>query len=197
MLDRDRRRKLLIISLSFSAFFLASLSVCFVLTAGDYRYLETGAPDVADMAEKDVSTGDPPEKTVIEIYSAPEPTKTLSKEEKELMALVTMAEAEGESEEGKRLVIDVILNRMDSEHFPDTVSDVIYQTRQFSSIWNGRIDRCEVREDIYRLVEEEIAERTNDEVVFFSGGEYSSFGEPMFQVGKHYFSRYLEERSED
>lgn len=41
----------------------------------------------------------------------------MSKEDVELIALVTMAEAEGECEEGKRLVIDTILNRVDSEHF--------------------------------------------------------------------------------
>lgn len=69
----------------------------------------------------------------------------MSKEDVELIALVTMAEAEGECEEGKRLVIDTILNRVDSEHFPDTVYEVVYQPNQFSSMWNGRVDRCEVR----------------------------------------------------
>ena len=43
----------------------------------------------------------------------------MSKEDVELIALVTMAEAEGECEEGKRLVIDTILNRVDSEHLGD------------------------------------------------------------------------------
>ena len=37
----------------------------------------------------------------------------LSEEDISLIALVTMAEAEGECEKGKRLVIDTILNRMD------------------------------------------------------------------------------------
>lgn len=106
------------------------------------------------------------------------------------IALVTMAEAEGECEEGKRLVIDTILNRVDSEHFPDTVYEVIYQPNQFSSMWNGRVDRCEVRKDICGLVYEELESRTNYDVVFFTAGEYSAYGVPMFQVGNHYFSRY-------
>lgn len=88
----------------------------------------------------------------------------MSKEDVELIALVTMAEAEGECEEGKRLVIDTILNRVDSEHFPDTVYEVIYQPNQFSSMWNGRVDRCEVREDICGLVYEELESRTNYDV---------------------------------
>ena len=41
----------------------------------------------------------------------------LPREDIELIALVTMAEAEGECEEGKRLVIDTILNRVDSVYF--------------------------------------------------------------------------------
>ena len=63
----------------------------------------------------------------------------LSYEDISLIALVTMAEAEGECEEGKRLVIDTILNRVDSEHFPNNVYDVVYQRNQFSSIWNVSI----------------------------------------------------------
>ena len=111
----------------------------------------------------------------------------MSREDVELIALVTMAEAEGECEEGKRLVIDTVLNRMDSEYFPDTVYEVIYQPNQFSSMWNGRVDRCEVREDICELVYEELESRTNYDVVFFTAGEYSAYGVPMFQVGNHYF----------
>lgn len=114
----------------------------------------------------------------------------MSREDVELIALVTMAEAEGECEEGKRLVIDTVLNRVDSEYFPDTVYEVIYQPNQFSSMWNGRVDRCEVREDICKLVYEELESRTNYDVVFFTAGEYSAYGIPMFQVGNHYFSKY-------
>lgn len=114
----------------------------------------------------------------------------LSEEDISLIALVTMAEAEGECEKGKRLVIDTILNRMDSEYFPDTAYDVIYQPYQFSSMWNGRVDRCEVREDICQLVQEELEVRTNYDVIFFTAGCYSDYGVPMFQVENHYFSSY-------
>ncbi len=114
----------------------------------------------------------------------------LSTEEIELIALVTMAEAEGEPEEGKRLVIDTILNRVDFGEFPSTVTEVIYQPEQFSSMWNGRIDECYVMEEICQLVEEELKYRLNKEVMFFTAGGYGKFGVPMFQVGNHYFSSY-------
>lgn len=112
----------------------------------------------------------------------------LPKEDMELIALVTMAEAEGECEEGKRLVIDTILNRVDHPAFPNTVYEVVYQKNQFTSMWNGRVDECELRDDIYNLVLEELEDRTNEDVCFFRTDYYSEYGTPLFQVGNHYFS---------
>lgn len=131
---------------------------------------------------------DPIEETVsaVEIEEYVEDT-LLPREDIELIALVTMAEAEGECEEGKRLVIDTILNRVDSVYFPDTVYGVVYQANQFSSMWNGRIDKCFVDDDICQLVEEELHSRTNVDTIFFTAGEYGKYGRPMFQVGNHYF----------
>lgn len=114
----------------------------------------------------------------------------LSDYEIELLALVVMAEAEGESEEGKRLVIDTILNRVDSEHFPNTVEGVVYQPNQFTSMWNGRVDRCYVMDDICQLVREELESRTNYDVIYFTAGHYGEYGSHMFPVGNHYFSSY-------
>lgn len=108
----------------------------------------------------------------------------------DLLTLVTMAEAEGESVEGKRLVIDTILNRVDHSRFPNTIHDVVYQPSQFTSMWNGRIDRCYVRNDIRQLVIEELKNRTNRDVIFFRTDYYCPYGTPLFQVGNHYFSKY-------
>ena len=115
---------------------------------------------------------------------------TLTEEEIELIALVTMAEAEGESELGKRLVIDTILNRVDSEvgYFPDTVYDVVYQKHAFSSMWNGRVDRVEATEEVCQLVREEMVSRTNYDTVYFHAKKYSKYGTPLFSEGNHYFS---------
>ena len=114
----------------------------------------------------------------------------MSIEDIRLIALVTIAEAESECELGKRLVIDTILNRKDSPHFPNTIYEVVYQPSQFTSMWNGRVDRCEVTEDVCRLVREELYLRTNSDCVFFTAGDYSTYGVPMFRVENHYFSSY-------
>lgn len=126
----------------------------------------------------------------IDIPEEPKPESTATDEEIELICLVTMAEAGNQPEEGVRLVIDTILNRRDHEAFPDTVHDVLYQKNQFSTVSNGRIHDCYVRDDIYQLVIEELNRRTNHEVVFFRSGQYGRYGTPLFKVGDHYFSKY-------
>jgi N-acetylmuramoyl-L-alanine amidase len=108
----------------------------------------------------------------------------------ELIALATVAEAEGESEEGKRLVIDTILNRVDHGSFPDTVHGVIYEPNQFSVTANGRMDRVRADAETVRLVREELESRTDYDVVFFRAGRYGKYGKPLFRVGNHYFSGY-------
>lgn len=168
---------------------LITVSVCFICTASDTDDYVTVQPTVEAVIESKLMqiTYPPPEKVALMVANDEE---ILSNKDIELIALVTMAEAEGECEKGKRLVIDTILNRVDSEYFPNTVYEVIYQPNQFSSMWNGRVDRCEVQEDICQLVNEELKERLNYEVMFFTAGDYGKYGKPMFPVENHYFSSY-------
>lgn len=114
----------------------------------------------------------------------------ISRSDIELLALLTVAEAESECEEGQRLVIDTVLNRVDSIYFPDTIYDVIYQKDHFSSMWNGRVDRCVITDDIVQLVMEELEVRSNTEVIYFNTRHYSKYGTPLFKVENHYFSKY-------
>lgn len=150
---------------------LCCIILCILFFMVDFRSNgeEVSVPRAIDVRKKEPVIAVWQEEAVpIAIEETEESTEIIeemSKEDVELIALVTMAEAEGECEEGKRLVIDTILNRVDSEHFPDTVYEVIYQPNQFSSMWNGRVDRCEVREDICGLVYEELESRTNYEVI--------------------------------
>ena len=118
----------------------------------------------------------------------PEPEISMSKDDMKLIAQMTMAEAEGESEYGQRLVIDTILTRVDSSTFPDTVYDVLYQPYQFSSIKDGRFARCHVKKELYELVVEEVHNRTNYDVIFFRTGHYSKYGTPLFKEDSHYFN---------
>lgn len=158
------------------------------------RHIQTISKSVekTEITEVETETIKETEPTEIETYEKVETYEEdyISNEDVELIALVTMAEAEGECEEGKRLVIDTILNRVDSEYFPNTISEVIYQPGQFTSMWNGRADICYPSDDICQLVREEMICRTNYNVMFFTAGYYSDYGVPVFAIGDHYFSSY-------
>ena len=107
----------------------------------------------------------------------------------ELLALVCVAEAKGESELGKRLVIDTVLNRVDSSYFPGTIREVVYAPGQFGCVSNGSIDKVEYDEYIAKLVLEEFNNRTNNEVLYFRTGGYFRFGKSVIKEGNHYFSK--------
>lgn len=56
-----------------------------------------------------------------------------------LLGAIIQCEADGESYEGKLAVGSVVLNRVKSSYFPDTISGVIYQSGQFSPVASGRL----------------------------------------------------------
>ena len=151
--------------------------------------LELLGPKIEEMIVDEVEIIDIVEPIIEAEETVDEPIISVSNEDIELLALVTMAEAEGENEEGKRMVIDTILNRVDSERFDNTISEVIYAPNQFTSMRNGRVDRCYVADDIYQLVIEELTNRTNYDVLYFTAYQYGAYGTPMFQIGNHYFSK--------
>lgn len=95
--------------------------------------------------------------------------ETVTDEEKELMARLVHAEAKGESYEGKVAVATVVLNRVDSERFPDTIKEVIYAKNQFSPVADGSINQ-EPSEEAMHAVNEAIAlqEEGTDATFFYN-----------------------------
>lgn len=81
----------------------------------------------------------------------------LCEEDYEILLRIVEAEAGGEDEEGKLLVANVVLNRVNSEAFPDSVKEVVMQrsgtTTQFSPVSSGRIWRVTVSEETVAAVQ--------------------------------------------
>lgn len=85
----------------------------------------------------------------------------LSAEELEVLQRIVEAEAGSEDEDGRLLVANVVLNRMNSEIFPDTVTEVVFQqskgVTQFSPVSSGRIYTVEISEETVAAVERALA----------------------------------------
>lgn len=107
----------------------------------------------------------------------------------ELLALCVEAEAGNQSLYGKRLVVDVILNRVDDTtgNWPDTIAEVIAQPYQFSTYWNGAIDKAVPSEETFEAVRMELEERINTEILFFTSEGWGDYGTPWEKVEDHYF----------
>ena len=73
------------------------------------------------------------------------PNSTITAAEKDLMARLVRAEAVGEPYAGKVAVATVILNRVSSPDFPNSVREVIYQISNghyaFTPVQNGQINQ--------------------------------------------------------
>lgn len=60
-----------------------------------------------------------------------------SEEEEEYLARIAYSEAGNQGPDGMALVINVVINRVKSDKFPNTIKEVIEQKNQFSPIVNG------------------------------------------------------------
>lgn len=92
-------------------------------------------------------------------YEVLEQTKKYQLSDKDYDTLLRIVEAEagGEDQDGKLLVANVVLNRVNSELFPDSVWDVVMQREkgiaQFSPTVDGRFQNVRVSEDTVEAVE--------------------------------------------
>ena len=120
-------------------------------------------PKVSEpIIEPIISETKQPEPEVVEIVGEIKQNVTYgqnwSEKDKEQLAKIAMAEAEGCDLKTKVLVILVILNRVQSQNFPDSISEVIFEKSgnvyQFSPcIPGGRYYTTSPNSDCYEAVE--------------------------------------------
>lgn len=117
---------------------------------------------------------------------------TLSDEDMFLMAIVVTMEAASESYEGQLAVANVIVNRLLSGIWGDTISDVVYAPNQFSGANSGRIEQFSTRvtESCKKAVVEALAGNNNIgsymSFIMKSRANYSAYSE-YYILGNHCF----------
>lgn len=120
-------------------------------------------------------------------------------DELELLAQVVEAEAGNQDMIGKRLVVDVVLNRVDSPLFPDTITEVLEQPGQFTTMWNGAVEDAgyHMQQDDYDAVMMEVTgKRLDYDIYYFTAGEYNASCKPAYIHGDHYFG-YLSDAAKE
>lgn len=103
------------------------------------------------------------------------------------------AEAGNQSALGKRMVADVLLNRVADPHFANDMKGVILQSGAFEVVTRGYIFTQEPSEHTMRCCDLELEGQIDYGVVYFRTGHFfTEFGIPYEQVGAHYFSKRAE-----
>ena len=139
-------------------------------------------------------------KATTKTYSNKKPVNTTSKVSKnvdagtlDLFARLVDAEARSESYAGKVAVAEVILNRVNSPQFPNTITGVIYQTGQFSPVTDGSINRRASQSSV-NAVNEALAGIKDSQSLYFynpavSGSNWLDSLQTTKVVGNHVFKK--------
>ncbi|MCM1304828.1 MAG: cell wall hydrolase [Lachnospiraceae bacterium] len=138
---------------------------------------------------------------VVEFDVLEQETDMLEASELDVLLRIVESEAGSEDSDGRLLVANVILNRVNDEHFPSTVTEVVFQQQngvaQFSPVASGRIYRVEVSEETREAVERALdGEDLSQGALYFAARKYADstkmnwFDEHLvylFQHGGHEF----------
>ena len=148
-------------------------------------------PDTA--AEETPEEPEEPEEPPVE----PEPENRyaelhFSDEDVYILACLVYHEARGESFEGQVAVVEVVLNRMLSDYFPDTVEEVVFQ--KYGDVWQFSpapyLYSAEPDKEQYLAVHTAIEEREHilsEDTVYFSTAPYNESVDMI--IGNHYFCK--------
>lgn len=90
-----------------------------------------------------------------------------SKKEIEIIERITEAEVTGGDIESKKNVVSVIINRLESDEFPDTIEKVVFQKRQFSPIADGRYYEVDITDDTKEAVGYVLINGVINDALFF------------------------------
>lgn len=123
-----------------------------------------------------------------------EPYERAGMSEEDFIFISSVVEAESdrsESLDGRILIAETILNRVNSPSFPDTISGVLTQPGQFSTVVNGHsvTDRTELSDEAVIIAARAIEDGTAPEVLFFNCIGYN-YGTPYGYVDGNYFMTY-------
>lgn len=112
-------------------------------------------------------------------------------EEIDLLKKVATAEAGNQGEDGMWLVMSVVINRTLGDQWPDTITGVIYEAHQFTSVSNGTMQRTtDYPEECERALQRILSGDIAPQIIAFETTDNNILDEyfwPAFTYGDHVF----------
>lgn len=147
-------------------------------------YIAPARPEAAEETPEEPTVEPEPENRYAELH--------FSDEDVYILACLVYHEARGESFEGQVAVVEVVLNRMLSDYFPDTVEEVVFQ--KYGDVWQFSpapyLYSAEPDKEQYLAVHTAIEEREHilsEDTVYFSTAPYNESVDMI--IGNHYFCK--------
>lgn len=137
----------------------------------------------------------------IQVTPIPKPIKEkkikneteVTDKEYDLLSAIVMAEAENQNDKAQYMVACVVLNRVKSDLFPNTIEDVIYEKYQFSPVRDGRLSEVmqeKISTRVYKAVKKALQKNTlPSDVLYFTSCGYLNGTIPYDTVDDMNFSR--------
>ncbi len=108
-----------------------------------------------------------------------------SQSDYQVLLKIVQAEAGICDEKGRILVANVIMNRVESDEFPDSITEVVYEKGQFSPVIDGRINSVKVTDSTVECVNRALAgEDYSQGALYFMNRRGSQAGAVRFFDGK-------------
>ena len=106
---------------------------------------------------------------IVEVFCQGKNSLYITKSDIDLMAKLVYAESRGEPFDGKVAVASVVLNRVQSPDFPNSIKEVIFEPRAFSCVKNNSI-KANPDQNCYDAVYEAIKGKdpTNEALFFYN-----------------------------
>ena len=157
----------------------------FVLTSVD---INTNRNNAFNVEEELILEKSDEVKDAIKVYTFGNSLTEISKEDFETLSHLVAAEAENQTLKAQKAVAQVVINRMLSGKYPNTISGVIFDPGQFSCIDNGRYDRSKSNEKTDKAVLSVLRDRKvlPTSVIYFSSGKLYN-GTYYAQIDDMYF----------
>lgn len=112
--------------------------------------------------------------------------KDMTGNDREILARLARLEAENQSLEGQMAAIEVVLNRIMSDEFPNTLTDVVYQKNQFSPAkFINSTTPLQMQYEAVDAVFKETEPILNTGVLFFDTKPYNDL--VYTKIDDHYF----------
>jgi spore germination cell wall hydrolase CwlJ-like protein len=117
---------------------------------------ETQLNNRNETREVEVSRGGPTERSIKTVQSSPIEYE-ITEEELNIFERIVEAEVGGDNYNGKLAVANVILNRVKSPKFPNTIKEVVFAPGQFSPISDKRFYSVKVNETTKKVVQDALS----------------------------------------